>query len=297
MFKKIIKKIFSLFGLQISKISKKQEDSLDLQKIGNFKINLGANHSLPKILERWPNYSSNLPRLASKLKEKYPKLLLIDVGANVGDTVALLRSKEYFPIVCIEGDGDFFKLLNQNIQQFKDVSTFQYFLGEESGLIDATIKKADGTAKIIKSSNKIQLITLDDFINSHPDFQLAKILKIDTDGYDLKIIRGGLEYIKNTKPVLFIEYDEVYLSKINDDGLTTLKVLKDIGYNKVMFYDNFGRFLLSTELKNNKLIKQLHLYIKNKKGGFPYYDLCIFHEDDNDIATKFIKDETQFNLK
>ncbi len=299
MLKTIIKQVFSFFGLQISKIPKKQKNFLGSQKIkiGNFEIKLKPDHALPKILEKWPNYSANLPRLASKAKEKYPDLLLIDVGANVGDTVALLRKESYFPIVCIEGDAEYFDLLNQNIQQFKDVSIFQYFLGEESEVVNAATIKEDGTARIIKSNDKIRLTTLDKFINTHSSFRSAKILKIDTDGYDLKIIRGGLNYIKQTKPILFIEYDEVYLSNINDDGLSTLKILKDIGYNKIMFYDNFGRFLLSTELMNDKLIRQLHAYIKNKKGGFLYYDLCIFHNDDNDIAAKFIEEETQFNLR
>jgi len=59
MFKKIIKKIFSILGFQISKIPNKQTKFLGFQKIkiGNFEIELKGNSILPKILERWPNYS------------------------------------------------------------------------------------------------------------------------------------------------------------------------------------------------------------------------------------------------
>jgi len=293
MLKDILKKIFSFFGLQVKKIPKKIKFIKNLQqiKIGNFEINLNADHTLPKVLKKWPNYSANLPRLASKIKEKYPDLILIDVGANVGDTVALLRKDCFFPIVCIEGDNEYYHLLSQNIKQFKEVSIFQHFLGENSKITKATTTKEDGTARITKSNDTIKFLRLDKFINTHSNFRSAKILKIDTDGYDLKILRGGLNYIKQTKPILFFEYDEVYLSKVEDKGLPTLTKLKDLGYNKIIFYDNFGRFLLSTELKNHELIKQLHLYIKNKKGGFPYYDLCIFHEIDNDLALKCINNE------
>lgn len=299
MFKKIIKKTFLFFGIQISKtpVYKKICGNKFIKtKVGNFKIKLNATHNLPKILKKWPNYSSNLPRMASVTLKKYPDLSLIDIGANIGDTVALLRSKDYFPIICIEGDGDFFNLLNQNTQQFKEVFIFKYFLGDKSEAIDGIMEQKNGTAKIIKSDNKIKLITLDKFLKNHPDFQSAKILKIDTDGYDLKIINGGLNYIKQTKPILFFEYDEVYFSNVGDDGLSTLKNLEKIGYSKILFYDNYGRFLISSKLNNHEQIKQLHIYIKNKAGAFPYYDLCIFHTKDDDIAINFIKDEIKFNI-
>jgi FkbM family methyltransferase len=296
MIKKIIKKIFFFFGIQISKLPRKiTTKNLSVLKVGQAKIKLNTEHTLPKILEKWPNYSSNLPRIASFIKTKYKDLVLIDIGANVGDTVALIRKKEYFPIICIESDDEYYDLLSQNIKQFKGVSIFKYFLGENLGTIKGSTEKANGTAKIIVAGNNIEIITLDKFIEMHPKSQKAKILKIDTDGYDLKIIRGGLNYIKKTKPILFFEYDEVYLSKNNDDGLSTLKELETIGYNKIIFYDNFGRFLLSTKLKNFKLIEQLHSYIKGKKGAFPYFDLCIFHKTDDDMALECIKNELKFN--
>lgn len=298
MFKKIVKKVFNLFGLNISKLP--QNRNLEKKKvieikIGEYKIKLTSDHALPKILEKYPNYSSNLPRIASKVKEKYTDLSLIDVGANVGDTVALLRNKDYFPIACIEGDDGFFEFLQNNIKQFRDVTTFKYFLGDKSNSINAEIEKKDGTARIIKSNNKIKFITLDDFTKLNPQFKSAKILKIDTDGYDIKIINGGLSYIQNTKPILFFEYDEVYLSEMGDDITPTLQKLKEIGYNKIMFFDNYGRFLLSTKLNETELIKQLQSYITNKGGAFQYYDVCLFHNEDNEIVDIIINNELEFN--
>jgi hypothetical protein len=111
------------------------------------------------------------------------------------------------------------------------------------------------------------------------------------------IIRGGMEYISNVKPVLYIEYNRENMSKIGENGLKTLINLIDIGYDSILVYDPFGRFLLSDSLKNTKLITQLHNYIDGQNSRLPYFDLCIFHTQDKDLATSFIKTEEAFIAK
>ncbi len=50
------------------------------------------------------------------LHMKYPDLTFIDIGANVGDTVVLLRALGAgSPILCIEGDDRFFAILSKNL--------------------------------------------------------------------------------------------------------------------------------------------------------------------------------------
>lgn len=307
MFKNTVKYLFRKFGLKIIKVRQTNQHSDDLttRQIGNYSILLNKNHVLPHYLKQFPSYSSNLPRLAKKIKEKFPDLILIDVGANVGDTVALIRSESYFPIVCIEGDDFYYSVLKKNIQQFNEVDAFQFFLGEKNEVVSAHKEVEQGTLKIVLDSTDVgknkglSFITLDHFLKLNPKYQKAKLLKIDTDGFDLMILRGGIEYLQKTRPVLFIEYDRCLLSNVNDDGLSTLFKLEEIGYETVMFYDNFGRFILSAELQNKKLIEQLHFYIDDKKSAFPYYDICLFHKDDKEFAEEVINSESAFfiNLK
>jgi len=224
-------------------------------------------------------------------------LILIDVGANVGDTIALVRSQEYCPIVCIEGNINYFNILDQNIHQFEEVYAFLQYLGEKNETIHVkTESPLAGTQRIVPASSAdlIEVITLDNFLEMNSNFRYAKLLKIDTDGYDLKIVRGALKYIADVKPILFIEYDRVFLSDIGDDGISTLQILEKLGYDKILFYDNFGRFILSAEMTDHLLIEQLHDYIEGKKSAFPYYDLCIFHAADSNIADEFISEEMLF---
>jgi len=305
--KLFVKGAINKLGFQISRLPYEGGNSSELikVKVGDYQILLNGNHQLPQYM-RNPYYSTNLPRLAQAVKEKYSDLTMIDVGANVGDTVAFARSKSYFPIVCIEGDDDFFKILKTNLEGFKDVYPFQHILGEKKAVIEAVLEKNAGSSETarIKSltlagqKKSLSLIALDDFFETNPQFKKAKLLKIDTDGYDLKIIRGGLEYIKETKPILFFEYDTVFLEEQDDDGLSTLKSLESLGYEDAIFYDNGGKLILSTKLSERLLIKQLHNMIdKNYRTPFPFYDIVLFHGEDGDIAKKFIEDEMRFFYK
>jgi len=82
------------------------------------------------------------------------------------------------------------------------------------------------------------------------------------------------------------------LAEQKDDGISTLESLEAIGYQDAIFYDNCGKFILSADLSNRLLIKQMHNLIdKNYKTPFPFYDLVLFHRTDSDIAKKFIAAE------
>ncbi len=99
-------------------------------KVGRFEIFLNYGHSLPRIMEKHPEYAMNFLRLAEKMFEKYPQLKAIDVGANVGDTLALLKTAGVGETACIEGDGAYFEILKRNAVQFSKVSIFQEFLSD-----------------------------------------------------------------------------------------------------------------------------------------------------------------------
>ncbi len=300
-----VKWAFRKCGFIISKIPKKRESSgvLMRSRVGKFTLLMKDDNQLPIYFKYQPLYSMNLPRLAVEVLKKYKDVSMIDVGANIGDTVALTRSKCHFPIACIEGDQDFFDILKRNMSDFKDVEIFKALLGEEGGYLNATLGKDAETARLKAAgspevSSLVRIITLDDFLKENHQWSRAKLLKIDTDGYDMKILRGAMMYIQNTKPVLFFEYDPVFLDENKEDGLSTLLLLRDSGYRDIIFYDNLGKLIISSSLENELLLKQMHNRIDKKtRTPFAYYDVAIFHEEDGDLAKKFIASEMSFYYK
>jgi FkbM family methyltransferase len=235
-----------------------------------------------------------LPRLAKYINKKEGNLIVIDVGANVGDTAALIKSETDCTMACIEGNNKFFQILSKNTKQLEPMSAFNYLITDSDKDIVGSFKDDDlGSARMVISEKgeNVASMTLDNFLLKHPDFMSARLLKTDTDGYDFAVVRGGIEYIKKTKPILFLEYERSFMEQAGDDGLSTLQLLKENGYNRIIFYDNYGRFMLSTQLANDTLIKELYYYSDRKKNAIPYYDIVLFHANDDSLAVDFARIE------
>ena len=292
---RIVQRGLRIFGLQLSRLPMAKVETT--VRVGDYNLRCNEGHQLPRILNAYPRYSINIGRIAYYVKKQYQAFTMVDIGANIGDTVGIVRNICQCPIVCIEGDPFYFQILGDNMQQFNDVRAFNCFLGERTERIRGATELNGGTLRIVKTceANHIEVLSLDDFIMSHDIRGLIKLIKIDTDGYDMKIVRGGIKVIEKYKPILFFEYDRVLLADAGDNGISTIQGLKSIGYDTALFYDNYGRFLLSTSLKESRQIEQLHNYIGEKQGAFPYYDLCLIHETDADLAASII--ESEMNLQ
>lgn len=263
--------------------------------VGDFELIAGKKHPIEEYLQKHEYYSRNLPRIAKYIEDKYTEYSIIDIGANIGDTIALLRSEKVNQqIYCIEGDSEYYELLTQNAGLFSQVELYKYFLGEETTKASFEIDKSEGTAKLNTiSSNSIELKKLDDIVQKH-QLKNVKLLKIDTDGFDLKILRGGMNLIIEQKPILFFEFDAVFLKEQDDFGPTIFKRLGEIGYSDALFYDNYGRLVLPVKVEDNDTIEHLYRYSSNRKGAFEYYDVCVFHRDDESLFKAVLNKEIAF---
>ena len=264
--------------------------------VGQYKLQLPFSHELPFILKSFPYYSTNLARIAKLVQGKYADLRFIDIGANVGDSVALLRTEANFPILCIEGDEYFFSILEMNAARFRDVHLAKNYVGESTEEVNAVSVEIGGTAHLGHDETggvPIHIKKLSAILDDKSLFQQAKMLKVDTDGFDNKILRGSVDFLKDAKPVIFFEYDPFFLLQQNDDGLSIFSTLDTIGYQKLLIYDNNGELLLSANVDNNVTLEDITHYYTGRKG-VRYCDICAFHEEDNDLFEIVRKSEMQF---
>jgi len=253
-------------------------------------------HDLPFILNAYPRYASNLGRLAKYVQEEYKDLTFIDVGANIGDSVFILKAKAEFPILCIEGDDYFFKILQNNISQFSNVFSEKAYVGQETQEINKEALRENGTAYLVSSTKNISVISLSSLSKKYPNFSSSKMLKIDTDGFDGFVIRGAIDFLKVAKPIIFFEYDPYLLSQQNDDGLSIFKSLRAIGYGAIIIYDNFGEYMLSLHLEQTQILEEIHYYLLGRNSLF-YADICAFHIEDFDLFEKVRALELDFSKK
>jgi FkbM family methyltransferase len=275
-----------------------RRDGLVRYRLGNALLWLPASHELPRHLALHPGYGANLARLAVRALQKYSDLKLIDVGANVGDTVALLRGQAHFPILCIEGDPRFFELLRRNAEALgPDLYLENSFLGEHRGTIAATTARERGSARIVRGGASedggLAVERLPDVLQRHPAFRSARLLKVDTDGFDVAVLRGALDFIAERRPLLFFEYCPYQTEQAGVSApLEVFRDLRERGYGRVLAYDNTGDFLLSFDLGEERLLEDLHAHFTGRQGK-RYLDMAVLAEEDADLWTELRAAEIQ----
>ncbi|MBM3415181.1 MAG: FkbM family methyltransferase [Bacteroidetes bacterium] len=264
-------------------------------KVGQFDILMPGNNPQLVNYTIYPDLNIQLGRLAIAIHKKYPGMTVIDVGANVGDTIAVLKSVADVPVIAIEGDEISYSFLEKNTKQFSGVSLIKTFLSDKPQETTVNFDKDGWNATIIpdeQGSTRVSFRTLDEVVSfSENDKVDIKLLKVDVEGFDTIVLRGAFDTIKKNKPVLFFEYNRTNMKAINEDGLPTVMSFAGYGYNKIVFFDHKGTLVLATEMKNEEVITSLHDYISSSKNLMGYYDIAIFHEQDNDVAASFLSEE------
>ena len=237
-------------------------------------------HDFPYILKDYPQYSQNLGWVIKKMHQKYPNLKVIDVGANIGDSAVLIKDIADVPILCIEGNPKFLDLLKLNTKSLNQVAIADCFVGEEMSKVEAI--SGLGSAHLKESTEGgIEVKTMQRVIAENDTFRHAKLLKIDTDGFDNKIIRGAKTYLIESKAAVFFEYDPYFLSKQGEQGVDIFDFFVDLGYKKFLIFDNIGDFLITLGSQNKKQFIELHAYFN--KDGKQYMDILALHEEDLNI--------------
>ncbi len=296
--RKMIRGLLNKIGYDVVKVnvhSESKAGKIKRVKVGRFMIDMPGNSTQISTYKYQPDANSQLGRLSACIAQKYPGLAVIDIGANMGDTIAIIKSAIDIPVIGIEGDDIAYSFLEKNTSQFRDVFPVKEFLGEKTETISVALEKSGWNTTIIpseKSDKKITLKTLDEILEE-PRFssRTLKLLKIDTEGFDTIIIRGATEMIQKYQPVIYFEYNRSNMEAIGEDGLSTLLSLEKYGYDSIIFFDNKGRYLLTAPFSQRELIRELHNYSDEHKSGIAYFDICLFHQNDADIEKKFLDSE------
>ena len=83
-------------------------------KIGRFELVLPTDHMLETYKRKFKLYDWILGEVARLVTAKYPDATAIDIGANVGDSAAVLSRHGDMPILCIEGHPTFITFLRDH---------------------------------------------------------------------------------------------------------------------------------------------------------------------------------------
>lgn len=260
-------------------------------------LDLPDDHWLPQIRNQLPDYSENVGRLAAVVEWKYPGRGFIDIGANVGDTAAIVRAHSKLPILCIEGSESYYELLKENTGRLQaDIELECALVDADSAERPGRLSVEQGTATFLPNTQNgaaHHFDSLEAILLRHPRFQTSKILKIDTDGMDGRILEGAIQWISGARPVLFWEHDLGRDAAAGGPGLSIFNRLMKAGYRTALVFDNTEEFIQTISLDADQQLAELSDYLPGGEQLYGYCDICAFHEEDGDLCVRFRQIEVE----
>ncbi len=222
-------------------------------------------------------------RLLGKFIE--PQDVVLDIGAYIG-THSVFFAKKIAPsgiVFAFEPQRTAFQLLNANIalNNLLNVVTFNQFVSDKKEerrvpILNPFVKQNFGALKLSKfnQGEKISSITIDDL-----SLPVCKLIKIDTEENEEKILKGGIKTIEKTRPIIYVENNET------EDSSLIIKTVKSLGYD--CFWHIFSYFDPKNFFKNKKDVfskfspEANMLCIPKEMQYTPRYLLPVEGKDDN----------------
>jgi len=174
-------------------------------------------------------------KLFSLCREHYK---VVDVGANIGWTaLKLARIAHRGKVVCFEPDP--FNaarcIENAELNALSNLEVLTIGLGDENKSVNLEVRTPSnlGGNRVAPSNSiagpAISIRRLDD-VESVRNLSGIDLMKIDVEGYELKVIRGATQLLTRFKPVLFVELDDRNLRDQGDSAYDLITFLQDLGY-------------------------------------------------------------------
>ena len=203
------------------------------------------------------------------------KIIFFDIGAHHGETLKLFSKKfEIEEIHCFEASPINFKILSKEtknlnlnlyLNNFGIGSNNQdTFINQTEESSSSSINEFNNNSKYFKKKLKIlnvnnyknfykkvpiKLIKLDDYIEKNKITKID-ILKIDTEGFELNVIKG-LKLNNNKVKYIYFEHHYDDMIKKNYIFSDINKLLNDYGFKKKYKSKMFFRKSLNTFTKIN----------------------------------------------
>jgi FkbM family methyltransferase len=163
---------------------------------------------------------------------------VVDAGANIGmfTVIASRLVGEHGVVAAVEPNPPSFHLMKKNLSLngCENVKAIMAALGEKEStgrlnLYSQSVLNSffawNRTDRVVRDSVTVQIKTLDGLMHEL-GLKRLDLLKIDTEGYELPILKGGMETIRKFKPYIVGEAHPT----LSDSGSKITEFLSGMGY-------------------------------------------------------------------
>jgi hypothetical protein len=193
-------------------------------------------HNLPRYVDQHPLYDTALPAFVRLLVEELGRpIFIVDVGANIGDTAALVAAAA----------------------------------GADNRVALAETRSTGGTSAVVLGSGESKnVVRIDDVIAGRS----VDLIKTDTDGFEYEVLKGLSDTLTKQAPYLFVEFHPPLLRQYgNVDPSAVASLLLAYNYCWALAYDNLGNPMGLFDL-NGEQFRYLVRYCEIKHS---YVDLLL----------------------
>ncbi|MFQ3576815.1 MAG: FkbM family methyltransferase, partial [Cytophagales bacterium] len=164
--------------------------------------------------------------------------VIFDIGANIGSTALYFAQiNPNATIVAVEPHPTTFQkaVKNLSLNNFKHIKLYNIGFGSEKGtakLFEVNDQNI-GMNRILSDDKPfpfkvINIETLDNFMSENCLY--PSVIKIDVEGFEHEVLKGGIEFLKARKPILFLELDDKNLKANGSSAVELLKFINSLGY-------------------------------------------------------------------
>jgi FkbM family methyltransferase len=262
-------------------------------------LSMPSKHPLPSTMAIFPQHNRPLGLAAEVLSHSNTDqelLAAIDVGANIGDTVALIEqhSPDAWTYLCIEPDPVNAEFCVANHAGNARVQIERVFIGEDEGanvwLQDDgranPSTRRDALDEVSSESGTGKLVRLDTAAAPFALCHGIDLIKVDTEGYDFHVLRSGQTLLNKYKPVLFFELFPALLHEASDCVQSGFDYLAQLGYRHFIFFTNQGDLYCTANDPDPVFLKGMES-ITHRNPSLPYFD--VFASTRKDLCDRLVE--------
>lgn len=228
-----------------------------------------------------------LPMLEDMRRRVSRESIVIDVGANVGNHTFYLANVVSCHVVAFEANAELAKAMQMTadhagLQEL--VTVHGYALGEREApaRFDKMLPENIGAQALKVGEGNIQVRRLD----SVDGIKRIDAIKIDVEGMELEVLKGGRDCIERHKPVLYIEC--ISLDRFRE----VAEFLTELGYEYVETFNATPTHLFLNQESINE--QELELRLKRVENLYISRDNAKLIKQLNECQEKY-REVTQAN--
>lgn len=252
--------------------------------IHGYEILMPERHHLKQILEREP-LRENLLAQGSRVLIKSEEDIFVDVGANIGDTAAVVyaNASQIPNSVLIEPSDFYFNYLKLNQEKFPKSEILQKFVAHEYPIqkLSGFLHHWGGTAKFIEKdgiglTEQVSQIDLIEVMNSR-----VKLVKIDCDGMDFRILKSVIPRLEKHSPAFYFENEITSIEQLSESK-EVFTLFERAMYKYVIVARNCGALIYGGEIGESLqdiLELQYVLHAQGLRSAIYYTDILVFNSN------------------